>query len=238
MNELKCLIVDDEPLALDLLEDYIKRTPFLELVARCSSGPEVLDVLRKEKVDVAFMDIQMPYLNGLELSRMTGDCAVIFTTAFEQYALEGFRVNALDYLLKPFSYAEFLKAANKAMQWKELHVAASSQASTGENQIRNLVVKSEYKQQIIRLADITYIEGSGDYITIHTENGIPLQTLMSLKTIEEQLPKSQFARVHRSFIVNIQKIRTIERQRIVFGKVHIPISDSFKDEFFRIMGIS
>ena len=157
MNELKCLIVDDEPLALDLLEDYIKHTPFLELVARCSSGQEVLDVLRKEKVDVAFMDIQMPYLNGLELSRMTGDCAVIFTTAFEQYALEGFRVNALDYLLKPFSYAEFLKAANKALHWKELLVAASSKGSPGDNQSRTLVVKSEYKQQIINTADITYI---------------------------------------------------------------------------------
>ena len=113
MNKLKCLIVDDEPLALDLLEDYIKRTPFLELVARCSSGPQVLEVLRKEQVDVAFMDIQMPYLSGLELSRMTGDCAVIFTTAFEQYALEGFKVNALDYLLKPSVTPSFSKPPTK-----------------------------------------------------------------------------------------------------------------------------
>ena len=237
MNKLKCLIVDDDAGA-HLLEDYIKRTPFLELVARCSSGPQVLEVLRKEQVDVAFMDIQMPYLSGLELSRMTGDCAVIFTTAFEQYALEGFKVNALDYLLKPFSYAEFLKAANKALHRKKVLNAASAQGGPGESPNRNLVVKSDYKQQIINTADITYIEGSGDYITIHTENNTPLQTLMSLKTIEEQLPKSQFVRVHRSFIVNVQKIKTIERQRIIFGKVRIPISDSFKDEFFRIMGIS
>jgi two-component system, LytTR family, response regulator len=236
MTCLRCIIVDDEPLALNLLQDYIHQTPFLELAARCSSGMEALSVLKSEKVDLAFIDIQMPSLNGLELSRMMGDCLVIFTTAFEQYALEGFKVNAIDYLLKPFSYAEFLTAANKAQRQAEL-INASGSLGNNTLTLKNLVVKSDYKQQIINTSDIVYIEGIGDYIKIHLDEGVSLKTLMTLKTIEEELPKNQFIRVHRSFIVNIQKVKTIERQRIVFDRVRIPVSDSYKEAFFRTLGI-
>ncbi|MFA5443677.1 MAG: LytTR family DNA-binding domain-containing protein [Bacteroidales bacterium] len=236
MTCLRCIIVDDEPLALNLLQDYIHQTPFLELTARCSSGIEALTVLKSEKIDLAFIDIQMPNLNGLELSRMMGDCLVIFTTAFEQYALEGFKVNAIDYLLKPFSYAEFLTAANKAQRQAEL-LNTSHSVDNNTLTSKNLVIKSDYKQQIINTPDIIYIEGIGDYIKIHLENGVSVQTLMTLKTIEEELPKNQFVRVHRSFIVNVRKVKTIERQRIVFDHVRIPISDSYKEAFSRAMGI-
>jgi len=158
MTSLRCIIVDDEPLALNLLQDYIHQTPFLELVARCSSGVEALNVFKNENVDLAFIDIQMPHLNGLELSRMMGDCLVIFTTAFEQYALEGFKVNAIDYLLKPFSYAEFLTAANKAQRQATL-INASGSLGNSTLIPKNLVVKSDYKQQIINTSEIVYIEG-------------------------------------------------------------------------------
>ncbi|MFA5445374.1 MAG: LytTR family DNA-binding domain-containing protein [Bacteroidales bacterium] len=236
MTQLRCIIVDDEPLALNLLQDYINQTPFLELVARCSSGIEALSVLKNENVNLAFIDIQMPHLNGLELSRMISSCSVIFTTAFEQYALEGFKVNALDYLLKPFSYAEFLTAASKAQRHTELTNASTSLQNNTKTP-KSLVIKSDYKQQIINTLDIVYIEGIGDYIKIHLDTGVSVQTLMTLKNIEEELPKNQFIRVHRSFIVNIQKVKTIERQRIVFDHVRIPVSDSYKDVFFRALGI-
>ena len=230
--ELNCVIVDDEPLALNLLEDYVKRTPFLKLVAKCGSGVEALSIIHENDVDLAFMDIQMPGLNGLELSKMLENCAVIFTTAFEQYAIEGFKVNAIDYLLKPFSYAEFLVAANKAQKQAEIILAAKGN-KTSETPI-NIVVKADYRQQVVNTNDIMYIEGVRDYIRIIMENGTDIQTLMSLKAAEEMLPHNNFIRVHRSFIVNIDKVKTIERNNIVFGKHYIPISDSYRDEFNRL----
>ena len=164
--ELNCLIVDDEPLALDLMESYVKRTPFLKLVARCSNALEVLQVLREEAVDLIFLDIQMPELNGLELSRVLDkQIKVIFTTAFEQYALEGFRVDALDYLLKPVSYPEFLKAANKALNWFEKN--REMQGACLEEDC--IFVKSDYKLVKVELAKICYIEGLKDYVKIYLE---------------------------------------------------------------------
>ena len=229
---LNCIIVDDEPLALDLLENYVSRTPFLHLTARCNNAIEVLSVLERESVDVAFLDIQMPELNGLELSHLIGNkTKIVFTTAFEQYAIEGFRADAVDYLLKPFNYAEFLKAATKVQHLIELeknHVGTPVPGS--------IFVKSDYKLVQIELQHIQYIEGLKDYIRIQTdtpEGGI--LTLMSMKAIEEHLPSDTFVRVHRSYIVNINKIKTIERNRIVFGKVYIPVSDSYKEHFTELI---
>ena len=220
---LNCLIVDDEPLALELLESYVSRTPFLHLVDRCDSAIKALSVVEETPVDLIFLDIQMPELNGLELSRLVGNkVKIIFTTAFEQYAIEGFRVDALDYLLKPFNYSEFLRAATKALR---THPAPES-----------IFVKSDYKLIQIQLKDILYIEGLKDYIRIQTEDkegGI--LTLMSMKSIEDHLPGDIFIRVHRSYIVNINKIKTIERNRIVFGKLYIPISDSYKERFMELL---
>ncbi|MBC5622536.1 LytR/AlgR family response regulator transcription factor [Butyricimonas hominis] len=219
---LNCLIVDDEPLALELLESYVSRTPFLHLVDRCDSAIKALSVVEETPVDLIFLDIQMPELNGLELSRLVGNkVKIIFTTAFEQYAIEGFRVDALDYLLKPFNYSEFLRAATKALR---THPAPES-----------IFVKSDYKLVQVQLKDILYIEGLKDYIRIQTEDGQGILTLMSMKSIEDFLPADTFVRVHRSYIVNMNKIKTIERNRIIFGKVYIPISDSYKDRFTELL---
>lgn len=226
---LNCLIVDDEPLALDLLESYVKRTPFLHLTGRCESAISALSVIEKNPVNVVFLDIQMPELNGLELSHLIGNkTKIIFTTAFEQYALEGFRANALDYLLKPIDYAEFLKAAGKAQQWYEM-------AGTG-NVPKSIFVKADYKLVQIDLENILFIEGVKDYVRIHTSGSEgAVMTLMSMKTIEDNLPSDIFIRVHRSFIVNIDKIKLIERNRIIFGKTYIPISDSYREQFMEIL---
>jgi len=189
---LNCLIVDDEPLALDLLESYVSRTPFLHLVAQCDSAVKALSVIEEEPIDLVFLDIQMPELNGLELSRLVGNkVKIIFTTAFEQYALEGFRVDALDYLLKPFNYTEFLRAATKALRWIEMSRAENVSANVPDS----IFVKSDYKLIQIQLKDILYIEGLKDYIRIQTEDkegGI--LTLMSMKSIEDHLPGAPPAR--------------------------------------------
>lgn len=231
--ELNCLIVDDEPLALDLLEAYVKRTPFLNLKGKCSNALEVLQVLKEQEVDLIFLDIQMPELSGLELSRLIDNrIKIIFTTAFKQYALEGFKVDALDYLLKPISYPEFLKATNKALQWFEMSRNTSSKiVEEGDD----IFVKSDYKLVKLQLHKIQYIEGLKDYVKIYVDDRPqPVVALLSMKMFEEMLPSS-FIRVHRSFIVNLDKITVIERNRIVFGKTYIPVSDSYKDKFLEFI---
>lgn len=222
---LHCAIVDDEPLALDLLESYIEKTSFLQLEGKFSSAVQAMKELPDKQIDLLFLDIQMPELNGLEFSKMVNPhTRIVFTTAFEQYAIDGYRVNALDYLLKPISYVEFLQAANKALQWFE----RSSQAE----EIESIYVKSDYKLVQIELKKILYIEGLKDYIKIYTEgNSRPVLSLMSMKAMDELLPSNRFMRVHRSFIVQKDKIRIVDRGRIVFDKTYIPVSDSYKQVF-------
>jgi len=222
---LRCAIIDDEPLALNLLESYILRTPSLELTGKYSSAIQAMNELKGTKTDLLFLDIQMPELNGLEFSKMADpQMRIIFTTAFDQYAIEGYRVNALDYLLKPISYVDFLQAANKAIQWFSL--------VSKPEEIESIFVKSDYKLVQIELKKIQYIEGLKDYIKIYiTDHPKPILSLMSMKTMEELLPDSQFMRVHRSFIVQKDKIRIIDRGRIVFDKTYVPVSDSYKQAF-------
>lgn len=224
--KLKCAIVDDEPLALNLLESYVQKTSFLELVGKYSSAVMAMKELPDKKIDLLFLDIQMPELNGLEFSKMVpANTRIVFTTAFGQYAIDGYKVNALDYLLKPISYVDFLQAANKALQWFEL-------LQQPREEKESIFVKSEYKLVQIMLKDILYIEGLKDYIKIYEENQAkPVLCLMSMKAMEEQLPPKRFIRVHRSYIVQKDKIRIIDRGRIVFGKTYIPISDSYKQAF-------
>lgn len=224
------MVVDDEPLARELIESYVRQTPFLSLVGGYSDAVSVLGALQEgAKVDLLFLDIQMPQLNGLELSRLLPqEVRVIFTTAFEQYALEGFRVDAIDYLLKPISYADFLAAARKAQRWFEPEQPGEP---SGE---QSIFVRTDYKIVQIRFGAILYLEGVKDYVRIHTDDG-PVLTLMSMKAMEDALPGGQFIRVHRSFIVNLNRINTIERNRIVFGKTYIPITDSYKDRFMEVL---
>jgi len=233
MRKIRCLIIDDEPLALDLIEDYVLKTPFLELVKKFSSPFQAIDALQSEKVDLIFLDIQMPGLTGIDFSKLIQHGPkVIFTTAYSQYALEGFKVDALDYLVKPFSYQEFLKAANKALTWFNLVEQGVSKTVSEEVENKSIFVKSEYKLLKVELCNILYIEGLKDYVKIYLKDqNKPILSLMSLKILEEKLPSEQFMRVHRSFIVNLEQIVKIERNRIVFGSVYIPIADSYKDQF-------
>lgn len=223
---LTCAIVDDEPLALGLIESYVRKTDFLKLEGCYASAVEAMSHLTQSPVDLLFLDIQMPELSGLEFSQMLPpETRIVFTTAFEQYALDGFRINALDYLLKPISYARFLESARRALQWFEMKAQQPKERDT-------IFVKSDYKLVQIELKHILYIEGLKDYIKIYEEgNAKPILSLMSMKAIEEQLPPSRFMRVLRSYIVQKEKIRIIERGRIVFGKTYIPISDSYKQAF-------
>lgn len=223
---LNCAIVDDEPLALNLLESYVNKTPFLTLAGKYSSAVQAMKELPGKQIDLLFLDIQMPELNGLEFSKMVNShTRIVFTTAFGQYAIDGYKVNALDYLLKPISYVDFLQAANKAVQWFEL-------LQQPKEEIDSIFVKSEYKLVQIELKNILYVEGLKDYIKIYEEgNSKPILSLMSMKAMEEMLPASRFMRVHRSYIVQKDKIRIIDRGRIVFGKKYIPVSDSYKQTF-------
>lgn len=236
--KLRCLVIDDEPLAVELMEGYVRKTPFLELAGSCGSGTAAFAALREDPVDLLFCDIQMPGLNGMELSRMLPEeTRVIFTTAFSRYAVEGFRVRALDYLLKPISYNDFLAAAQKALAWFELKRRADRAPEEAprkaEPERQSLFVKTEYRLQRIDLDRIRYIEGLKDYVKIHVEGEPhPILSLLSLKTLEEQLPSDRFIRVHRSYIVQPSKIRTIERNRIVFGSERIPISENCRQAFY------
>lgn len=233
--KLSCAIIDDEPLAVELIESYVRKTPFLELKGAYNGGVTALEALKANPVDLLFCDIQMPELSGMELSRMLpAQTRVVFTTAFDQYAVEGFRVGAVDYLLKPISYADFLTAANKALEWIELKRRSENQtSSTGKNSPESIFVKTEYRLRQIELDKILYIEGLKDYVKIYVEDeSRPILSLISLKTLEEQLPAERFIRVHRSYIVQPAKIQIIERGRIVFGKEYIPVSDGYKEAFY------
>ncbi len=228
--KINCLAIDDEPLALKQIGSYIERTPFFELVSLCSSAVEAMKYLVDDKIDLMFVDINMPDLSGMEFVQSLGKKPqVVFTTAYSEYAIQGFQVDALDYLLKPISYAVFLKSANKAKAWFELKNRPVDIQQASQDY---LFVKSDYKLIRIMLSDISYIESSNEYITIHQTNEKPVTTLMRLKSMEEQLPEKLFMRVHRSFIVNLEKVKVIERNRIVFdAKTYIPIGDQYKEKF-------
>ena len=224
---LDCFIIDDEPLALGLLESYVTKTPFLRLTGQFSSAIAAIDAVQNTSPDVLFLDIQMAELTGMEFARLVPEkTRIIFTTAFQQYALESYKVNALDYLLKPFSYPEFLQAANKALQWHQMS------KKLDEPSQNSIFVKADYQLIQIYLDKILYIEGLKDYLKIYIEDAPqPIITHITMKAMEEMLPKNKFIRVHRSFIVSQDKIKIIDRNRIVFGKTHIPISDSYKADF-------
>ncbi len=235
--KLTCAIIDDEPLAVSLLESYVNKVSFLELKGKYNSAVNALSELSEKPVDVLFLDIQMPELNGLEFSRMLRtDTRIIFTTAFEQYAFDSYKVNALDYLLKPISYADFLQSAVKALKWYEL-VRKEIEKDAGEvvqSAVADYIfIKSDYKFIQVELDKILYIEGLKDYVKIYVEGeSRPFLSLTTMKALEELLPADRFMRVHRSFIVQMRKIKVIERNRIVFGKEYIPISDNCKQKFY------
>ena len=223
---INCAIIDDEPLAASLLKSYAEKTPFLNLIGTYGSAVEAMKELRTNPVHLLFLDIQMPELSGIEFAKiLPKDTKIIFTTAFQQYAIEGYKVSALDYLMKPVSYEDFLKAANKALDW--FCITQKKQTYAAD---RFMYVKSDYKLVRVALDDILYIEGLKDYIRIYLEDGQKVMSLMNMKKMEDYLPRPEFLRTHRSYIVHMSKAEAIERFRIVFGDQYLPISDSYKED--------
>jgi two-component system, LytTR family, response regulator LytT len=229
--KIKCIAIDDEPLAVKKIAGYIQKVPFLELAAECRSASEAMSILDETNIQLMFIDINMPDISGMEFVKsLTNKPYIVFTTAYSEYAVEGFQVDAVDYLLKPIIFSNFLKAANKVKNLIDLN--ANSKKESIKANANHLFVKSEYKLIRIELDTIKYIEGQHEYIQIHLTNSKPVMTKLSLKSIEEQLPSDRFMRVHRSYIVNLSMITVVERNRIVFdGKVFIPVSELYKAKF-------
>jgi DNA-binding LytR/AlgR family response regulator len=239
---INCIAVDDEPLALGLVCAFIKQTPFLNLVGSFAGAVEALKAIHSQKIDLIFLDIQMPDLNGIELARVLDrgngieKPRIIFTTAYNQFALEGYRVDAMDYLLKPFNYEEFLRSAGKALSYFELinRTATQTAAQAEEEHIEDdfLFLKVEYQLVRVDLDDILYIEGLKDYVKVWLKGAEKaILSLTSLKSLEEKLPAKRFMRVHRSFIVSLDKITTMTRNAVQIGKINITIGDQYKDTF-------
>jgi two-component system, LytTR family, response regulator LytT len=227
---ITAIAIDDEPLALQLVSGYIEKTPGIRLIGKFDNPLDAADFLGETTVDIIFVDIQMPDLSGIEFTKLLEKGPkIIFTTAYEKYAIEGYKLDIVDYLLKPFSYEEFLAAEKKAQRYIRLEQKAKVNVDANN---RFLFLKSDYKIRRINFSEILYIEGLKDYVKVYTQNAPkPVLSLTSLKLLESKLPASRFMRVHRSFIVNLDKIDTIERSRIVFGKTYIPVSEQYKEKF-------
>lgn len=242
MTKLKCIAVDDEPLALDIIEDYISKVPFLELVKRTENAIEALQLVQAGGIDLVFLDVQMPELTGIQFLKIaSGKSNYILTTAYSQYALESYDLNVSDYLLKPIAFDRFYKAVEKVHNLVKVAepaaapqpILTSAPFSANIQPVQDFIfVKTEHKIQKIELDDILYIEGLKDYISIYTKAERVI-TLQNMKKMEETLPSTQFIRVHKSYIISLDKIESIERSRItICGKI-IPIGDTYRDEFFK-----
>jgi two-component system LytT family response regulator len=240
---IRCLIVDDEPLALHILEDYISKVPFMELVKSTTNPIEALTMVQDGNIDLVFLDVQMPELTGIQFLRIAnGKTKVILTTAYPQYALEGYELDVVDYLLKPIAFDRFFKSAQKAQSI--IHPAAKAaapieqpvQQSQPQNDFMSdfIFVKSEHKIQKVYLHQIQFIEGLKDYISIFTTTE-RIITLQNMKKMEDTLPSQHFVRVHKSYIVALNKIDSIERSRIRIGDKIIPVGDTYRDDFFKII---
>ena len=236
---VRCIAIDDEPMALRQIKSYIERTEHLELVAVCRSAREAQEVLKTTNVDLLYVDINMPDMNGLDFVRSTdGIHYVVFTTAHPEFAIEGFKLNAIDYLLKPFSYDEFMKATNKVISLVDLvercHAAesaiAQNEAEASDKEV--ISVKADYKTQLVKVADIVYLESAGEYVRLHIEGSSTITTLFRLKNMETSLPADSFLRVHRSYIVNLKRIASYTKGRIVLDNgEYIPLGENYKERF-------
>ena len=235
---IRVIAVDDEPLALQQLAAYIKKVTFLELVAQCESASEARSVLEQEPVDAIFCDINMPDLNGMDFVKsLSMPPLVVFTTAYSEYAIEGFRVNAVDYLLKPFGLQDFTRAANRLQERMALatatDVAATPQQAPAADD-DTLFVKTDYRIVKVTISDIRYIEGMSEYLKLHIDGQPkPVITLLAMKSLEEKLPRN-FMRIHRSYIVNLDKIVEVNKNRVIIdNNTFLPIGDSYKEQFNR-----
>jgi DNA-binding LytR/AlgR family response regulator len=231
---MNCIIIDDEPLALELMADNVSKVPSLNLVASCSSPAEAISILNEKKVDLMFLDIEMPDITGVNfLKSIKVKPMVIFTTAYDKYALEGFELDIVDYLLKPISFERFLKAVNKA--WELFNLNNGLRDAPKSDTTKHIFVKSEHKILKINLCDILYIESMKDYVKIYC-GAKPIFSLMSMKQIESLLPADEFVRIHRSFIVSLSHIEFIGKSKVVIGAESLPISALYRDEFYKHLG--
>ena len=227
---ITCVIIDDEPLASELLQSYVEREPQLNLIGTFNDAEDGAEFIRKNKVDLIFLDIQMPHINGIQLLKsLEQPPMVIFTTAYSEYAVEGFELDAIDYLLKPFDMKRFQRAVTKACEYQR------SLGRTEADKNPYIFVKSEYQVIKINYDDIRYIESLDDYIKICTTNSRPVLTLMTLKTILEKLPEDKFARVHRSYIISLDKIESVRNKKIKIGEIEIPIGSSYSDNITKVL---
>lgn len=237
---IKCIAIDDEPLALRKIKSYIERLPQLELRALCSSASEAQAALQTESVDLIFVDINMPDMSGIDFVKgLQSAPMIIFTTAYSEYAVEGFRLDAVDYLLKPFSFADFERAVGKAVSLYELKQLRDSQQGSAEttpaaesDSNDYISIKADYKVSLVRYSDIIFIESVGEYVRLHLTNASPITTLFRLKNMETALPSDRFMRVHRSYIVNLEHIAAYARGRVYLdNEEYVPISGNYRDTF-------
>ncbi|MBX7049785.1 MAG: LytTR family DNA-binding domain-containing protein [Chitinophagales bacterium] len=231
----RCLIVDDESLALRLMEDHVSKVPGLEIVGKCRHALEALQVLQREEIDILFLDIQMPDLTGVELIKiLKHKPAIILTTAYAEYALEGYQLEVVDYLLKPIALDRFLQAVRKAQEWVDLRKQAPSVPQTTKQD--HFFVKSDYKQVRINYADVTHVEGLREYVSIYA-GGKRIVTLETMKNMEQLLPSDLFMRVHKSYIVNTSRIKSINGNQIELGEIRIPLGKVFRTQVLGRLGI-
>lgn len=234
MSTIKCLIVEDEELARDLLEKFISKVPHLELVAKCENPLKAMPILMESTIDLLFLDIQMPELTGVEFLKMLPNRpTVIFTTAYPSYALEGYQLNVTDYLLKPFSFERFVQAVNKAsevIRLKALDNANGTLSITEEASKNYMLIKSEHKVLKVKYANIRYIESMREYAAYHTTTHGRVLSLKTLKKLETELPSTEFIRIHKSYIVNIPLIEALEGNMILLGEDRLPIGASYKEQ--------
>lgn len=238
--KIRCLIIDDKPLALDILEDYIAKIPFLTLTHRTENPIEGLEWVQNGSVDLVFLDIQMPEITGIQFMKIIkGKCKVILTTAYSEYALDGYEFDVIDYLMKPIPFERFYKAALKAKEILDVPETGTPSVFLPKNEVDTtdfIFVKTEHKIQNIPLNSILFVESMQNYVAFHTDNGRIL-SLQNLRTLEEKLPSPRFIRVHKSYIVAVSKIESVERSRIFIKKQTIPIGDTYRDAFFEILKI-
>lgn len=237
MEIIRCVIVDDKPLAVDILSDYVGKVPYLKLNFSTTNPLLALNEIMDNGADLVFLDIQMPQLNGVQFMKIVqGKCKVILTTAYPEYALDGFEHDAIDYLLKPISFERFYKSIQKAQHYFQNQQSIDHTILATPSKAADFIfIKTAYKLAKVMFDDILYIEGMQNYISIYTLNG-KIISLQNIKKIEDQLPKKSFARVHKSYLIAINKIETIERSRIHIGGALIPLGDSYREAFYKLIG--
>lgn len=234
---LRCIAVDDEPLALDLLEDNIRQVPYLQLEAKCKNALEAIEVIQSHPVDLIFLDIQMPGLTGLQfIQSLATRPMVILITAYDQYALQGYNLDVMDYLVKPVSFERFLKACNKAWEYFKLKNASLQATGGNTEEPEYFFVNAEYSLVKVVVDEIIMIEALKDYIKISLDSNKPLVIRMSMKSIEEKLPARKFLRIHKSYIISIARISSIRKNSVFLGSVELPVSDNYREALLAITG--